>query len=167
VFIACSLDGFISGPDDDLSWLPGPLEDEDYGYGGFLAETRAILLGRRTYDVAAAFDRWPYDETPVFVATSRPLSPVVPSVTAISGTPAELLAAIRADIDGDIYLDGGALIRSFLDAHLIDELIVTVVGAILGHGTPLFAGAAERHRLRLTAMRPYRNGLVQLRYVPE
>jgi dihydrofolate reductase len=167
VFIACSLDGFISGPDDDLSWLPGPLEHEDYGYGRFLAETRAILLGRRTYEIAAAFDRWPYGETPVFVATSQPLSPDVPSVTAIAGTPAQLLATIRSDIDGDIYLDGGALIRSFLDAHLIDELIVTVVGVVLGHGTPLFAGAAERHRLRLTSTRPYPNGLVQLRYVPE
>jgi dihydrofolate reductase len=167
VFIACSLDGFISGADDDLSWLPGLLEDEDYGYGVFLAETGAILLGRRTYDVAAAFDNWPYGETPVFVATSRALSPVAPTVRAITGTPAQLLAAVHAEIDGDIYLDGGALIRSFLDANLVDELVVTVVGAILGHGTPLFAGTAERHQLRLTTTRVYPNGLVELRYVPE
>jgi dihydrofolate reductase len=167
VFIACSLDGFISGADGDLSWLPGPLAGEDYGYGGFLATTRAILLGRRTYEAAAAFDSWPYGETPVFVATTRPLSPAVPSVRAISGPPAQLLATVRAEIDGDVYLDGGALIRSFLDAHLVDELIVTVVGVILGHGTPLFAGAAERHRLRLTATHQYPNGLVKLHYLPE
>jgi dihydrofolate reductase len=167
VFIACSLDGFIAGPDRDLTWLPGPFGDEDYGYGAFLADTEAILMGRATYEVAAAFDRWPYGETPVFVATSRPLNPVVPSVREITGTPKQLLEAVRAESGGNVYLDGGALIRSFLDAHLVDELIVTVVGVILGNGTPLFAGTAERHRLRLTAARPYASGLVQLHYVPE
>ena len=168
VFIACSLDGFIAGTDGDLTWLPGPLADEDYGYRAFLADTEAILMGRATYEVAAAFDSWPYSETPVFVATSRPLDPVVSSVRAITGTPTQLLAAVRAESgSGGVYLDGGALIRSFLDAHLIDELIVTVVGVILGFGTPLFAGTAERHRLRLTAARPYPSGLVQLHYLPQ
>ena len=164
VFVACSLDGFIAGPDGDLTWLPGPSADEDYGYGAFLAETDAILMGRATYEVAAAFDRWPYGGTPVFVATSRPLGPVEPSVRAIAGTPDELLAAVRAEHTGSIYLDGGALIRSFLDARLIDELTVTVVGVILGRGIPLFAGTADRHRLRLIAARPYPSGLVQLHY---
>ena len=111
VFIACSLDGFIAGPNGDLTWLPGPLGDEDYGYGALLADTGAILMGRATYEVAAAFESWPYGETPVFVATSRPLDPVAPSVRAITGTPEQLLAAVRAESGGGgVYLDGGALI---------------------------------------------------------
>lgn len=65
VFIACSLDGFIAGPDDDLSWLPAPGEGgEDYGYGAFMSETAALLMGRSTYDVVAGFDNWPYAESP-------------------------------------------------------------------------------------------------------
>jgi dihydrofolate reductase len=132
-----------------------------------LAETGAILLGRATYEVAAAYDGWPYGEIPVLVATSRPLDPVVPSVTAISGTPEQLLAAVRAETSGGIYLDGGVLIRSFLDAHLIDELTVTVVPVVLGAGVALFAGTGGRHRLRLVAARPFPSGLVQLRYLPE
>ena len=116
VFIACSLDGFIAGPDDDLSWLPAPdASGEDYGYGAFIAETAAILMGRSTYDVAAGFPDWPYGSLPVFVATSRPLDPVAETVVPISGSPSELLAAVRARQDGAVYLDGGALIRSFLD----------------------------------------------------
>jgi dihydrofolate reductase len=167
VFIACSLDGFIAGPDDDLSWLPEPDgTGEDYGYGSFLAGTAAILMGRATYEVAARFDHWPYGELPVFVATSRPLDPVASTVRAVSGAPAELLATVRAHGDGAVYLDGGALIRSFLDEGLIDELVVTVVGVILGSGVPLFAGTARRHALTLAAVTPYPSGLVQLRYVP-
>jgi dihydrofolate reductase len=167
VFIACSLDGFIAGPGDDLSWLEGSGGGgggEDYGYAAFMAGTAAILMGRRTYDVVAGFDSWPYGDTPVFVATSRPLEPAAPTVAAIAGGPAELLAAVRARIDGALYLDGGALIRSFLDDGLVDELTVTVVNVILGAGVPLFAGVARRWRLELVAAAPYASGLVQLRY---
>ena len=121
VFIACSLDGFIAGPDDDVSWLPEPDASEDYGYGAFIAETAAILMGRSTYDVAAGFPNWAYGSLPVFVATSRPLDPVVETVVPIRGSPSELLAAVRARGDGAVYLDGGALIRSFLDEGLVDE----------------------------------------------
>ena len=159
VFIACSLDGFIAGPDDDLSWLPAPPAGEDFGYGAFMAATGALLMGRNTYEVAAGFDAWPYGETPVFVATTRPLEPVAPTVTA-------LLAAVRAVTDGGIYLDGGALIRAFLDAGLVDELTVSVVPVILGAGAPLFAGTAGRHALALQDVTAMAGGLVQLRYRP-
>ncbi len=166
VFVACSLDGFIAGPGGDLSWLPAPVEDQDYGYRALLDASAAILMGRATYDVAERFEAWPYGELPVFVATSRPLDPAVPTVEPVSGSPAEVLAAVRARVDGGLYLDGGALIRSFLDVHLVDELTVTIVGVILGEGVPLFAGSSMRHRLRLVGTHSYPTGLVQLRYVP-
>ncbi|MCZ7681731.1 MAG: hypothetical protein M5U28_24230 [Sandaracinaceae bacterium] len=55
VFIACSLDGFIAGPNDDLSWLPPPRgSGDDHGYGAFFAEVGALLMGRSTYEVAAS-----------------------------------------------------------------------------------------------------------------
>lgn len=164
VFIACSLDGFIAGPGDDLSWLPEPPAGEDFGYGAFMASTAALLMGRNSYDVVAGFDTWPYGETPVFVATTRPLAPVRDTVRAVAGDPAALLAAVRAQVDGGIYLDGGALIRSFLDAGLIDELTVSLIPVILGAGTPLFAGTAARHALALQDVSAMAGGLVQLRY---
>lgn len=77
-----------------------------------------MLMGRRTYDVASGFEgEWPYGETPVLVATTRPLSPVHKSVSAMSGTLEELVARAR-ELAGarDVYLDGGVLIRLALDA---------------------------------------------------
>jgi dihydrofolate reductase len=165
VFIATSLDGFIAGPGDDLSWLPEG-GGEDHGYNEFIAATAAILIGRTTYDVVLGFDGWPYGETPVFVATSRPLDPVVPSVRAVGGEPAQILAAVRAVTDGNIYVDGGVLIRQFMAAGLIDELTVTIVPVVLGAGSPLFAGLPERRRLTLAGSRSYASGLVSLDYVP-
>lgn len=167
VFIACSLDGYVAGPEDDLSWLPPQDPAEDHGYGVFMAETDAVLVGRRTYDVAAGFDTWPFPHVPVFVATTRPIERNTQAVRPISGTPAELLSAVRAEVGGAIYLDGAQLIRAFLDARLIDELTITVVPTILGAGVPLFAGATGPVPLELVEAKHYSNGLVQLRYLPD
>ena len=193
VFIACSLDGFIAGEDDDLSWLPGVGGDgqpegagaadevagddagagdasapDDHGFGAFFAQVGALLMGRRTYDVVAGFDRWFYDDTPVLVATSRPLGePAAPTVRAVSGTPQELLAQARGVAgEANVYVDGGALIRQFLDAGLIDEITVSIIPVILGRGIPLFAGATARTPLELVEQRESDGTLVQLRYRP-
>ena len=85
----------------------------------------------------------------MLVATSRPLGdPIAPTVSAVSGTPRELLAKAR-EVAGErhVYVDGGALIRSFLDEGLIDEMTITLIPVILGAGIPLFAGVRERHKL--------------------
>lgn len=166
VFIACSLDGFIAGPGDDLSWLPDPDPSEDYGYADFMAATAALLMGRTTYEVVAGFEGdWPYGDVPVFVATTRPLTPAAPTVRAVAGAPADLLATLdTAGVHGAVYLDGGALIRQFLDAGLLDEATVTVVPVILGAGSPLFAGAEGRHALTVQDATAYPSGLVQVRY---
>ncbi|PRQ03823.1 dihydrofolate reductase family protein [Enhygromyxa salina] len=170
VFIATSLDGFIAGPNDDLSWLPQPTGDPppDYGYKAFIAEVGALLMGRNTYDVVAGFSGpWLYGELPMLVATGRPLTPVHPSVRAVSGAIGPLIEQARATAgEADVYLDGGNLIRQALDAGLVDELIVSVVPVILGAGAPLFAGVERRQPLTLESSAVLEDGLVQLRYRP-
>ena len=164
VFIATSRDGFIAGPDDDLSWLPDGHGGEDYGYEAFMADTSAIVMGRRTHDVVQGFGiDWPYGDTPVFVVTSRPLETEEPSVQAVSGTPAEILARVREVTDGGVYVDGGEVIRQFLDADLIDEATITVIPVDIGEGVSLFASDAQRQRLREGEHRVFPSGVEQRR----
>lgn len=167
VFIASSLDGFIAGPGDDLSWLPPPDPAlGDAGFGAFLSEVGCVLMGRKTYDVAAGFEGpWPYGELPVHVVTSRPLAPKAPTVHGVHGPIAQLAADARAAARGkDVYVDGGTLIRSALDAGLIDELIVTLIPVVLGAGAPLFAGVPSRRALTRISVELLHGGMVQLRY---
>ena len=165
VFIASSLDGFIAGPNDELDWLDGPGGAEDT-FTPFFASIGAMLMGRRTYDVVDAMGgSWPYGETPVLVATHRPLASKRDSVTPASGTINEMVdEAKRLAGDKDVYLDGGNLIRSDLEAGVIDAITVTVIPMILGTGRPLFAGASRRHPLDLVSARPIGGGLVELQY---
>jgi dihydrofolate reductase len=165
VFVAASLDGFIAGPNDEIDWL-GAGEGTEDTFTPFLQQVGAILMGRRTFEVARAFeDEWPYGELPILVATSRPLGAVRKTVRALSGSIEELVdAAKRQAGERAVYIDGGALIRSALDAGLVDEITVAVMPIVLGAGIPLFAGVASRHRLRLRATRAIGGGLVELRY---
>lgn len=169
VFIATSLDGFIAGPNDDLSWLPQPSADapSDYGYAAFMADVGALLMGRTTYEIVVGFGgAWPYP-VPVLVASSRSLTPAHASVRAVAGDIGTLIEQARATAgERDVYLDGGTLIRQASDAGLIDELTLTVVPVILGAGTPLFAGVEQRRRFALISSKAFDDGLVQLRYRP-
>ena len=168
MFIACSLDGFIAGPQDDLSWLPAPQGADDFGYGAFIADVGALLMGRRTYDVVTGFPGdWPFGERPVLVATRQPLSSPQATVRAAAGSIDALVATAReAAGERDVYLDGGNLIRQAVDAGLVDELTITVVPVVLGRGLPLLAGTAHRHALERVDVRSLSAGLVQLTYRP-
>ncbi|MFM8828704.1 MAG: dihydrofolate reductase family protein [Actinomycetota bacterium] len=165
-FIAMSRDGFIAGPGDDLSWLPDGHAGEDYGYDAFMAGVGAILMGRRTHDVVAGFGiDWPYGDTPVLVATHRPLGTDEPSVRAVSGTPAELVAEARAAAgERDVYVDGGLMIQQVLGAGLLDEMIVTVIPVALGEGGPLLAGGVQWGLLALAERRTFASGVEQRWY---
>ena len=167
VFIASSLDGFIAGPNDELDWLSNR-EGVDDTFTPFFQQVGAMLMGRRTFDVISGFEgEWPYGETPVLVATTRPMSTARPFVRPVMGSIGELVEEAKREAgDRDVYIDGGALIRSALDADLIDEVTVTVIPIVLGAGVPLFAGATSRHPLELLGSRTIGGGLVELEYAP-
>lgn len=164
VFIAASLDGFIAGPGGDLEFLkavesPG----EDYGYAKFFASVDALLMGRGTYDKVISFPEWLYGDKPVFVATRRPAAPRH-SETFVQGTPNELAEKLRAAGLRRIYLDGGNLIRQFLEAGLVADLTLSIIPVLLGSGISLFSPGSGLHALTLEGSEGFSSGLVQLRY---
>ena len=175
VYIAMSLDGFIAGPGDDLSFLPEAADEapgpEVVSWPGFMSNVGAILMGRRTFDVVQGFDlpEWPYAEWPVLVATHRPLgADLPPGVEAVTGTIDEVLdAAVARAGERDVYVDGGVMVRAALEAARVDDLIVTVAPSVLGDGVPLFAGLAMPVGLRIERHVDHPGGMLQLHLVPK
>jgi len=172
VYLGCSLDGFIAGPDGSLDFLHehGIEAGDDAPPSGidfdtFMADVGALLMGRTTHDVVAGFGgTWPYGKRPVLVATHRPLSPGAPTVRVVSGPIQELITQARqAAGQGDVYLDGGDLVRQALQAGLVDELILTLLPVILGgEGTRLFADLTRTVPLEFTSHQDFGQGMVQL-----
>src|SRR3981081_2081449 len=97
VFIGTSLDGFIARPNGDFDFLPQD-GGEPHGYEEFIATVDALVIGRKTFETVLkpcervlAFDTWPHGEKPVFVLSSRPLSPAPAGafMEQMSGAPVE------------------------------------------------------------------------------
>jgi dihydrofolate reductase len=166
VFIATSLDGFIARANGDLDWLP-PGGGEEHGYDAFIATVDALVIGRKTYETVLSFDTWPYGGKPVYVLSTRALAPAPPGamVERLSGAPAELVAQLAARGVGHVYVDGGITIQGFLQAGLIQRLVITRIPVLLGAGIPLFGPLLRDIRLRHVGTRQYASGLVQSEYV--
>lgn len=177
VYIASSLDGFIAGPGDDLSWLTGPDAANQGGntdpgaltFDDFMADVGVVLMGRSTFEVVRRMDWWGYGERPVLVATQRDLGDVARgTVRAVSGSIRDLIEEARRTADGkDVYIDGGNLIRQAAEADLIDDITITMAPIALGDGHALFAGMRRRYPLEILAHHTYEGGMVQIRARPQ
>ncbi len=165
VFIATSLDGFIARANGDIDWLPAG-GGEPHGYDEFMATVDALVIGRKTFETVLAFDSWPYGEKPVFVLSTRPLPPAPPGaiVERLSGPPDTIAANVGARGIRHVYVDGGITIQRFLQAGLIQRLIITRIPVLLGDGIPLFGPLAHDLILRHIGTRQFASGLVQSEY---
>lgn len=165
VFVGTSLDGFIARPNGGLDFLP-PGGGEPHGYEEFMATVDALVIGRKTYETVLNFSSWPYGKKPVFVLSSSPL-PAAPAgavVEWMSGEPAAIVESLSARGIGHIYVDGGITIQRFLQAGLIQRLIITRVPVLIGEGIPLFGQLAHDLALKHVATHQYASGLVQSEY---
>jgi dihydrofolate reductase len=169
VYIATSLDGYISDKDDGLDWLqsiPNP-DNLDFGWADFMDRIDAIVMGRKTFEKVCGFDcDWPYSK-PVFVL-SNSLSSLPHEyegkVELISGSLSDVLAALHIKGYEQLYIDGGATVQSFLDEDLIDEMIITVVPILLGGGSPLFGKLRQPMDFDLVNTEVLLNAMVKNHY---
>jgi dihydrofolate reductase len=166
VFIATSLDGFIARANGHLDWLP-PGGGEPHGYDEFIATVDALVIGRKTFETVLAFDTWPYGDKPVIVLSTNPLPPAPPGalVERMSGDPLDILSRLAARGIRHVYVDGGITIQRFLQAGLIQRLIITRIPILLGEGIPLFGPLTRDIILSHVATQQYASGLVQSEYV--
>jgi dihydrofolate reductase len=168
VYIATSLDGYIATTDGGLDWLnavPNP-DGSDYGYAEFIKDIDAILMGRNTFEVVRGFGAWSYTKPVIVLSHSLKHLPddLEGKVTIASGSPTELLAQCEARGLSNLYIDGGQTIQAFLQADLVDNLIITRVPILLGGGIPLFGELAQPLPLTHIATESFSNGLVQSTY---
>lgn len=163
---AMGLDGFIARPDGSFDWLDAFPADADFDFDSFLDSLDGLVMARATYDVVRRHPEWPYARFRTLVATRRPMHDAPPGVSALAGTPAELLAAFGpSDKPRRIWMFGGGdLARQFLEAGLLDVVEIGLIPVVIGSGIPAFGGAQPDRWLDLDFARALRNGAVHLRY---
>jgi len=169
VFIGTSLDGFIARRNGDIDWLVGfSALGEDHGYDAHMARVDGLVMGRGTFETVRDFDPWPYDK-PVLVL-SRTLTPAaVPpqlagKVEVLDASPQQAMEQAAARGWTGVYVDGGAVIQSFLRAGLIADMVVSRVPVLIGEGRPLFGPLDADLALHHEWTRTFPSGLVQSFY---
>jgi dihydrofolate reductase len=183
-----SLDGVMQAPG-------GPEEDRDGGfaYGGWLApfwsdeagavigdstsRMDALLLGRRTYDIFAAF--WPNvgDEddfaararrVPKFVLSTTLTDPSWADTTVISADVIARVAALKELPGREIQVHGSAsMVQRLLGTDgLVDELNILQAPITLGAGKRLFPDGTRARAYEVLERRGIANGVTHLRLAP-
>ncbi len=166
VFCGVSVDGFLARTNHALDFLDAG-GNEPHGYEEFFRSVDVLVIGRKTFEVVLAFDKWPYGKKPVVVLSSRPLdfSTIKDGVVEqMTGEPSEITKQLKARGFKHAYIDGGITIQRFISAGLIDRLVVTRVPVLIGEGIPLFGPVSQDIALNHVATRTYRGGLVQSEY---
>jgi dihydrofolate reductase len=169
-----TLDGFVEGPNRDISWHLYVWGDELEQLSiKQLKEAGGLLFGRVTYELMA--NHWPdatgevadfMNATPKHVF-SRSLTTSDWNNTRLYGDDAAgTVRRLKRESAKDIFLFGSADLAASLIPHgLIDEFRIALNPIVLGGGTPLFK-PGEQTRLKLLDSRALSTGIVILRYVP-
>jgi dihydrofolate reductase len=168
-----SIDGVVEAPE---TWH-FPYFDDEMGavVGGAIAATDAFLLGRRTYEEFAAF--WPRQDPgqdpmahamnsmPKFVVSRSLGEPAWEHSTVLRGEAADEVSRLKQKPGGDIAITGSAtLVRSLLEAGLIDELRLMVHPIVVGRGARLFDGGMDQTPLELAQSQTFGSGVLNLTY---
>ena len=180
-----TLDGVIQGPggpSEDTTggfrysgWLP-PVGDDaiDQKIGELFGHPFDLLLGRRTYEIFAAY--WPY--APDEMAEIRdPFDTCTKYVLTHSDEPLEWrnsrkvaledLRKIKEGDGPDLVIQGSStLYPQLLKAGLLDELTLMISPVVLGQGKRLFGEGTPPRTLRMTSHKVSDKGSIIATYAP-
>jgi dihydrofolate reductase len=181
-----SLDGVIQapgGPEEDPSggfrfggWIV-PYADDATGQAvqDLFAQSFELLLGRRTYDIWAAY--WPhvraghaiadqFNRVCKHVATHRPDTLNWQNSHALEDDLADAIRTLKQQDGANLLTWGSAdMVHQLLAAGLVDELQLMIYPVVLGHGKRLFGDKAQPSTFTLAHSISTRGGVLITRYV--
>ena len=165
-----SLDGFIAGENDDMSWAEKYLSaEEDYGWMELVQSCGAVLMGRKTFEFelknAPDLDRI----LPTYVLTEQPLrfdGIRDSNLHFMAGDLREVVATIMQKHPGNLFLGGGAmLLDTMLVMGLVDELRLFIAPELIQRGTRFFKGSTVGSEFEVQESKKYDSGLVEIRLI--
>jgi dihydrofolate reductase len=168
LYMSMSVDGFITGPDDGMDhglgvngerlheWLPAggidpashrPVDEPNATVFDELMTTGAVIVGRRTFDIAGGWAGDHHDGVPIFVLThSAPDEPAPGSARYVTDGVESCVAQAKAASGGrDILVHGAAVAQECLRAGRLDLMELHLIPVLLGQGRRLFEDLPPKH----------------------
>jgi dihydrofolate reductase len=177
-----SADGYIVGPNEDMSWVMNNFNEEMAKYAGdLMASMDTVLLGRVTYQImvnawpnfteqqSPGADRMNHAEKVVVSRTleSAPWGKYEPAKV-IGGDLERNIRELKQRSGKNIVIYGSAkVVQSLTRMGLIDEYQLLVHPVFLGGGKRLFEEMTGPTNLRLTHSQNFSNGVTVLYFTPK
>lgn len=179
-FMHVSLDGFVSGPNEEMNWI---IMDDEIFQDAIDAEsiTDAALYGRVTYEMMKNY--WPsvltnssstklelhhaeWVENVSKIVFSRTINEAGwNNARLIKKNIAEEMSQLKQQAGRNMMIFGSpGLTHSFMQLNLIDEYKFNVNPVILGKGIPLFENILDRVDLQLLSEKKFKSGVIGLHY---
>jgi len=177
-----TLDGFIAGPNDDMSWI---IVDDAMGAyeDAMVSGADTLVLGRVTYQSFAG--AWPHvPDNPAASEGEKEYARKVNSLhkivfsktletvewnnsTLLHEINPDDIVALKNEVGKDIVIYGSAsIVQALTTLGLIDEYQLLVHPVVLGGGKRLFKEGSDRTALRLVETKTFDSGVVLLTYQP-
>jgi dihydrofolate reductase len=185
LYMTMTLDGFLSGPRDELDWFePGRDDETNADVLGILGSADSLMMGYPTAPGMMAYwkgvgekkrsPRWMLDIARamegkhVFVVSNEDEDlELEDGELLVTKNDAELTSAVKKlkeSSGGDICVLGGVRTAQKMSRlGLIDEYVLMIHPVAIAKGKPLFISKA---RLKLVSSKSYRSGASQMRYRP-
>ena len=151
--IACSLDGYIAGLNDEFDWIT---PESSFDFEALYAQFDTLLMGRRTYEIVHATGE-NFRGKQVIVASRSLRSADYPDIEIVSEGLEARVRELRTQPGRDIWLyGGGGLFSQLLAWNLVDTVEPAVIPILLGGGVHQY--------LTLVGHRAYPSGMIFLEY---
>ena len=184
-----SLDGVAQAPggaDEDPSggfahggWHLGYFDEDSQRWVlDSIVEAGAFLLGRRTYEIFAAY--WPnapadqqviaepLNTKPKYVASTTLTEPLAWQSSALLEVGvSEAVTALKETDGGDVHVIGSTqLVRTLVEHDLVDEYRLMIDPLVLGGGKRIFDDDGVLRPLRVVASQVTSTGAILATYAP-
>lgn len=158
----------ISFPSDE--WMDSKLSE-------MMNAPFELLLGKRTYDIFAAY--WPnaktdlevanpFNKTKKYVVSHQSFDPTWHNSTCITGDVVTELKKLKAQDGPNLWVWGsGNLIQTLLKHHLIDRMDLWIYPITIGTGKRLFAEGTQPQELKLLESKISKTGVLIASYEPD
>jgi dihydrofolate reductase len=145
---------------------------------GAILDAGAFLLGRRTYEIFAAY--WPnaseeerviadpLNTKPKYVASTTLSDPLDwQNSTVLQGSVADAVARLKQEDAGDLHVIGSTeLVKTLIEHDLVDEYRLMIDPVVLGGGKRLFRDDGALKELRLVDSQVTSSGAILATYAP-
>lgn len=163
VYIAISANGLISNQRNVPDWLS---QEYSQGFMEICQRTKAVIMGKTTYRILAP-DYLPLKDsgTTVVLTSDTQLVPPNPTVLFTNQKAAGIVSSLEQKGHTEAVIIGGTLtISEFMNAGLVDDILLVMEPVFFGNGLPLFKNSEFELKLRLESVAKKNGNTVQIHY---